>query len=745
MSRLGTITRRSFLVGTAAIGGAAIFGTYTVARPHQNPLEIDLPDGAVAFNPWVKIDSENITLMTPHADIGQGARHMQAMLMAEELDLELDQFATEQGVPAAAYYNEAFAVETAEILTSLVPLPTTVLHAMLSPVMKLNGLQGTGGSTSVPDSFFKLRTAAAAARETLKRAAASIYDVSEKSLSTERGAVVLPDGTRVPYQDLAQAASEVQPVQDVTLRDQSQWRLIGKETSRIDMVAKTTGTEIYGIDLSLDGMVFATPVTNPRKGPMLGYDATDALKVKGVTDIIEVSNGVAVIAENTWSAFKGARAMKFDWGPAPYHADQADHWAEAEASFTEDRFDATWRNDGDVDAAIGEKVVEALYRAPYIAHQPLEPLNALVKVTDDEVEIHAGHQQPTQVQLVASRITGHEPDQVKFYNYQMGGSFGHRLEFDNLKLGVEIANQMRGTPVKLIYSREEDFAQDYPRHLAVARGRGSVADGKVTAIDIKVAGAPILESQLGRSGIPAGGPDSQITAGIFSAPYGHLEHFRVSGYRVPNLAPTSSWRAVGASYGGFLIETFVDELIHAAGADPVDERLRLIDDPVSKAVLEKCADMANWGQELGPNRFRGVALVHSFGVPVAEILELELTENGIKLQDVWVAVDAGTVIDPNNIENLIQGGIIWGLGHAMNSELTYKDGMAEQTNYHQAEAMRIYQCPDIHVATLESNSRIRGMGEPPTPPAFPVLGNAIFAATGQRLRETPFNKFVDFV
>jgi len=745
MSRLGTITRRTFLVGTAAVGGAAIFGTYSVARPHENPVEIDLPDGAVAFNPWIRIDGETITLFTPHADIGQGVEHMQAILLAEELDLDLDQFETDFGVPSAAYFNGAFAAEAAEIFSALVPLPATALHAMLSPVLKLTGMQGTGGSTSVPDSFVKYRTAAASARETLKLAASNLHGVPVKDLTTKSGAVILPDGTAIRYQDLAGAAAQTPAVQHVTLRDSDAWRYIGRPTERIDMVAKCTGTATYGIDLTAPGMVHATPVTNPRRGPMLSYDATEALATPGVRDVVEITNGVAVIAESTWAAFKGAEAMIFEWGPAPYLAEQEEHWAEAEASFTEERFDATSRDDGDVDAAQGS-VVDATYRAPYIAHQPLEPLNALVTVTDDAIEVSAGHQQPTQVRVILASITGHAPEQVHFHNQHSGGSFGHRLEFENLKIAVEVANQMRGTPVKLTYTREEDFAQDFPRHLAVARARGTVENGQVTAIDMEVAGTSVIASQMARAQIPLGGPDSQITAGVFSAPYGNLGNFRVRGYSVPNLAPTSSWRAVGASYGGFLIETFVDELIHAAGADPVEERLRLIDDPTSAKVLEACATMANWsGPSRGNNRFAGVALVHSFGVPVAEIVELEATEEGIKLHDVWVVADPGTVVDPVNIENLIQGGVIWGLGHAMNSEITYSDGMAQQANYYDAEGMRLYQCPAIHVQTLQNNPNIRGIGEPPTPPAFPALGNAIFAATGERLREMPFFKFVDFV
>ncbi|MEO1701574.1 MAG: molybdopterin cofactor-binding domain-containing protein [Pseudomonadota bacterium] len=745
MSRLGTITRRAFLVGTAAVGGAAIFGTYVVARPHDNPLMNDLPEGAVAFNPWVKIDDENITLMTPHADIGQGVEHMQTVLMAEELDLDLDQFETSPGVPSAAYYNGAFAEEAAEIFAALMPLPATVLHAMLSPALKMVGLQGTGGSTSVPDSWIKLRTAAASARETLKQAAANTHGVSVGDLKTESGAVVLPDGRQVRYQELAAAAASIRPVQNVTLRSSDQWRYIGKPTERRDIVDKSTGAPIYGIDQVVPGMVHAAVRTNPRRGPMLSHDTAQAQDMPGVRQVVEVTNGVAVTADSTWRAFKAVEAVEVEWGPAPYPAEQEEHWANAEGSFTEERFQATWRNDGDVDSAIGDGPVTAKYRAPYIAHQPLEPLNAIVTVTDETVDIIAGHQMPTLLRGVVSAITGHEQEKINFRNLHSGGSFGHRLEFENIKLAAEIANEMRGTPVKLTFTREEDFVQDFPRHLAVARARGAVSNGRVTAIDMDVAGAPIVASQMSRAGITLGGPDSQIVAGIFSAPYGNVENFRVRGYAVPDIGPTSSWRAVGASYGGFLIETFVDELIHAAGADQVEERLRMIDDPVSKRVLETCAEMAGWGNTRPQGRYVGVALVHTFGVPVAEIVELEPTDLGIKLHNVWVVADPGTVIDPVNIENLIQGGVIWGLGHAMNSEITYSDGMAQQTNYHAAEGMRLYQCPEIHVRTLENNTSIKGIGEPPTPPAFPALGNAIFAATGERLRETPYNKFVDFV
>lgn len=745
MGRAGTITRRTFLVGATAIAGGVAFGAYTVRRPHANPLVDGLGDGEVAFNPWVKVTGEGITLITPHADIGQGATHMQAALIAEEMDLEFGQFETEFGVPSPAYYNRAMAAEAGEGVAALMPVSAGVAEQVLGGAFKVMGFQGTGGSTSVPDSFDKLREAGAVARETLKLAASEMTGVAPEDMRTEAGRVLLRDGREFAYTDLAALAAGLEPVRDVVLRPPEEWRLIGKPMLRVDVAAKSTGVQRYGIDLSFDGMVHAAVRTSPRRGGLESYDASEAEGMRGVKAVVPVTNGVAVVADNTWRAFRALDAVRFEWGPSAYPAEQADHWKELGKSFTGDRLDAEWRADGDAEAALsGGADVEAEYRAPYVAHQPMEPLNAVVRVTDKAVEVWTGHQFPRFLQQVVAGVTGHDADQVILDNQVSGGSFGHRLEFEHVKLAAEVADTMRGVPVKLTYSREEDFATDFPRHIAMARGRGSVADGRIAALDISVAAPSVMGSQMGRIGFGSTGPDSQIPAGIFNAPYGPA-HFRVRGYAVPGLAPVSSWRSVGASCGGFFIETLVDELCHAAGADPVEERLRMIDDPVARGVLEAAAEMADWGRDPGENKGLGVALVESFGVPVAEIVEVTATDAGLRIDDVWVASDSGTVVDPVNIENHIQGAVIWGLGHAMNSEITYRDGMAEQSNYHAAEGMRMHQAPRIHVRALQNAAQIRGIGEPPVPPAAPALGNAIFAATGERLREMPFQKFVRFV
>lgn len=744
MSRLATIGRRSFLIGSAAIMGGVAFGTYAVQNPPPNPLAKGLADGAATFNPWVIIDADKVTLVTPHADLGQGVVSAQAALIAEELDIEFGQFETSFGSPAPAYWNTAMSEESVPFMATDDSAVPEAMRGAVGGVLKLLGLQATGGSTSMPDVFVKLREAGAVARETLKLAASQETGVPVGQLTTKGGAVILPDGTEMPYTSLAATAATLTPVRRVTLRDPSDWRLVGKPMQRLDILPKSTGTQTYGIDLSIEGMVHATVCTNPRKGgEMLGYDATEARSMRGVKDVVEITNGVAVVADNTWRAIRAMGTIQFDWGPAPYPAEQDAHWKEIEASFTEARLDQQWRNEGDVDAAQGEEIT-AEYRSPYVAHQPMEPLNAIVLVTDTQTEIWTGHQFPRQLQVEVGKITGHAPDQVIFHNQYMGGSFGHRLEFDFVRQATEVAMAMKGTPVKMTYSREEDFAQDYTRHPAIGRGRAKVAEGKVVSLDLDIAAPSVIGSQMSRIGLSVPGPDTQIIAGAWNNPY-RVENLRMTAYRAPELAPVSSWRAVGAPGAGFIFDTFLDEAIHAAGADPMEERLRLIDHDASRKVLEAVAEISDWGSALAPGQGKGVAFVESFGVPTAVVVQVSQNDHGLRVDKAWAALDVGTVIDPVNLEGHIQGGVVWGLGHAMNSEITYSDGRAQQSNYHAAEGLRIHQCPEITVAMLEHGSKVRGAGEPAVPPTAPALGNAIFAATGQRLRELPFHKFVDFV
>lgn len=747
MGRLKTITRRAFLVGSVAVAGGVAFGYYQVKKPHDNPLADDLAAGSAALTPWVLVSEKGITLIAPHTDLGQGAASMQAMLLAEELDVEFGQFTVDFGKPSPAYYNRALSGEMVPFMSHDSSFTAETMRDAMGALVKVMGIMGTGGSSSVPDSFDKLRRAGAVARETLKMAAAKQTGLAVSRLKTAKGAVILPDGKTIPYTALAGLAAGLEPVNAVTLRAPKDWRLIGKPVQRLDVVAKSTGTQIYGIDLVIPGMVHAAVKVNPRQGgARKSYDAKAALGMRGVSKVVEVTNGVAVIADNTWRAFKAADAITFDWGAAPYPPEMEGHWKAVAASFTEERFDKEWRHDGDVPAALAAgKQQSFTYRAPYVAHQPMEPISAIVKITDDGAEVWTAHQLQRFLQEKVAAIVGCEPDKVVLHQQYAGGSFGHRLEFENVTLATEIAMQMKGVPVKLTFSREEDFAHDFPRQIGMAHGAGTVKDGKVESFDLQVATVSSTTSQSGRLGQPAPpGADSQIAAGAWNLPYA-IPNFRMRAYRVPELAPTSSWRSVGASTQGFFADCLLDELIHAAGADPVAERLRLMNRAESRKVLETAAEMANWGGTLDKGKGRGVAFVDSFGVPVAEIVEVSVTDDGIRLDKVWVVADVGRVVDPIHFDNMMKGGVIWGLGHAMNCEITYADGMAEQQNFFDHEGMRMVQCPEIEVRGLELASQIRGIGEPPVPPAAPALANAIFAATGKRLREMPFNKFIDFV
>jgi isoquinoline 1-oxidoreductase beta subunit len=746
MGRVATIARRTFLIGSAAVAGGVAFGIYQVRKPHANPLQVGLKPGEAALTPWIRIDTDGVTLITPHADLGQGAYSVQAMILAEELDIEFGQFRIEPGMPAPAYYNRALASEQVPFLSHDTSVQAEAMRGVMGGLFKLMGVMVTGGSSTVPDSFDKLREAGAVARETLKLAASKKTGVPAAQLKTARGAVQLPDGTELRYTELAAIAATLEPVSSVTLREPSQWRLIGKPVQRLDIVAKSTGTQRYGIDLSMEGMVHAAVKVNPRQGgKLVRYDDTKARTLRGVKQIVPVTNGVAVVADNTWRAFQAVKAIECEWGSAPYPAEMQGHWDAVAASFTPERLDKEWRHDGNVEQALAQsQIIEVEYRAPYVAHQPLEPLSAVVKVGTDGVDVWVAHQMPRFVQQKVAAVTGHKPEQVRFHQQYAGGSFGHRLEFENVTLCAEIARQMPGMAVKLTYSREEDFAHDFPRQIGMARGRGVVRDGRVDTYDLQVATVSSSASQsarLGQSRPP--GADGQIAAGAWNQPFA-IPNFRMRAYKVPELAPTSSWRSVGASSQGFFANALLDELIHAAGADPLQERLRLCSHEVARKVLEAVGQMSNWGSKLEPHRGRGLAFVESFGVPVAEVVEVTRTDKGIRIDKVFVAVDVGRVIDPVNFDNHVKGAVIWGLGHAMNCEITYADGMAQQTNYPQHQGMRLDQCPEIVVRGLENGPRVRGVGEPPVPPAAPALAAAIFAVTGKRLREMPFSKFFDF-
>lgn len=733
MGKLATITRRTFLIGSAAIAGGVGFGYYQYKKELPNPLEIGLQEGEAAINPFVKITKDGITLVTPRADKGQGSYSLQAHLLAEELDVDPTKVNLTPGRPSKAYYNGAVMNEAAPGLGDVIG--------------KLMGLQMTGGSSTTPDMFDRLRQAGAVARETIKLAAAEKFSVGVDQLKTDDGHVVLPSGERISYTDLAAEAANVEPVNDVELRDSRQWRYIGKPVQRLDIIAKSTGTQNYGIDFRAEDLLFATARTNTAFGAdAVINDVSKAEKMRGVKRVVPIKGGVGIIADNTWRAFQAAAAVDISWKAASYPGDSEAMWKVLEDHMDPEHKNVQRLNEGDAEAALGEgDVIEAEYRTPHLAHAPLEPINATVRYTDERVDIWTGTQIPRHIEDHVKKATGLEKENIHLHVLPMGGSFGRRLEDRYVMQALEIAQSTPGVPILMTWKREEDFAQTIPRPMTISRGRGKVANGQIDTMQLEMVCPSLLGSWFGRIAMAPPGPDATITQGADDQPF-DIPNYSAIGYKSPEMVPVTNWRSVAASQNGFYHECFMDELIHAAGADPLQERLRLCNDPVSKQVLEEVGKFSNWnGVNLGENRGRGLAFVKAFGVPTVEVVDVTYTPRGIRIDDVYIVCDVGRVVDPVNIEAQIFGGVIWGLGHSINCEITYKDYTPTQTNYHAYQGLRMYQTPKIHIKVLENEEKVHGIGEPTVPPAGPALANAIFAATGQRVRELPLYNHIKFV
>lgn len=745
MGRGSKIARRTFLIGSVAVAGGVAFGVWRYRTPYPNPLFHDLPDGAAALTPYVRIDQAGITIIAPRAEMGQGVHTTLAALVAEELDVGLEDVTVEHGPASRAYFNALPLEEGLPYASIDASTAAERARSFADVPMKLLGIQITGGSTSTPDGFIKMRKAGAAARLVLLQAAAQRLGVPTSTLSTASGAVVGPDGTRVPYTELAVAAAMLDVPDDPPLKPQSEWRLLGRSLPRVDMVSKCTGTAEYSIDIHLPGMLYATVRMNPNLGAgMISYDASVAESMSGVEKIIPLDGGIAVVATNTWYAFKAANAVSIDWDDASYPPSSAEHFAAVEAAF-DDRHDRDFRDDGDVDAAFVEgSDVQGEYRVPYLAHATMEPLNAVALLEDGRLDVWTGTQAPTQVAKDGAAIANVSIDDVHVHTTYMGGGFGRRSETDYVQHAVQIASVMEGVPIKMTWSREEDMTHDAYRPLAIARFDGSVGDdGRPHALHLRLSAPSVTRSQIGRMGFPLPIADPATAQSAWDQPY-DIPHYRVGSYDPAELAPITSWRSVGASQNGFFHECAIDELAHAAGTDPLEMRLAMMNHDPSRKVLDAAAEMSSWGRTMPEGHALGVAFVMSFGVPVAEVFEVADTPNGIRIVKAWAAVDVGTALDPRNIEAQVQSGINFGLAAAIMGEITIANGRVEQKNYHQFDAIRMRQAPDIEVKILENGDRIRGIGEPGTPPAAPALANAIFAATGRRIRELPLRNHIDF-
>lgn len=746
MSRIGTIARRGFLIGSVAVAGGVVFGVYKYRQPLPNPLLENADPGANALTPYLRIDAQGVTVITPRAEMGQGVQSTLAALVAEELDLPWNGLRFEHGPPGAAYYNEAGVKEGVPFSPLDQGTAASMMRGTMGVMAKFLSMQFTGGSSSMPDAFDRMRQAGALARWALVQAAAAEWKLPADQLKTADGAVVAPDGRQLPYPALAPAAAKIALPDAVPLKPRDQWRLLGQPMPRLDMVAKSTGTETYAIDVVEPDMVFAAVRKNPAlEAPLKSFDPAPALALKGVLKVVELPGGVAAVADNTWRALQAVQAVRCEWAAPVHVADTQALLGSITGAFDDKHQDSRMRKDGDVEAALRQaQVLQAEYRAPLLSHAPMEPPTAVARLREGRLDIWAGTQMPTLARERMATLAGLDASKVHLHVTAMGGSFGRRLELDFIEQAVRVAMAMPGKAVKLTWSREEDLTQDAYRPAAVARLRGSTDAGKATALDVQVASLSVLASQGGRAGLALPGPDKLIADGTYEQPYG-ITNYRATAYRAPASVPVSSWRSVGNSFNGFFMEGFIDELAHQAGADPLAFRLDLLTHEPSRQVLQAAAQLAGWDQPLAKGRGRGVAYHLSFGVPVAEVIEVTNTPAGIRIDRVCVAADVGTALDPRNIEAQLQGAVVFGLSAAMFGEITLAKGAVEQKNFHQYESMRMHQSPRIEVKVLQTGGPIRGIGEPGTPPAAPALANAIFQATGQRIRELPLRKHIAFV
>jgi len=730
------------------------FGVYQARRNLPNPLVAG--PGEAVLNPWLIIAGDGrITIITPRAEMGQGVQTTLAALVAEELDADWQQITALHGPAAQVYYNG--------VLIGLgLPFRDYALKRWQARVQKatdflprMMGMQVTGGSTSMRDGFEKMRLAGATARETLKLAAAQRLGLPAETLHTESGRVIAPDGRSLSYGELAGEAAAIPPPDGVALRPPARWKYLGRAMPRTDMVAKCTGTAEFGIDIRLPGMKFATVRMNPARTGMKGFDATAAKAMPGVERIVDLGDGIAVVASNTWLAMQAADAVEIEWEPPAWPPDSAGLEAMITAAL-DDSPNSHLRDDGDAAGQLarppaGARLVEAEYRVPWLAHATMEPMNATALLEGDRLTIWSPNQAPLIAREKAAATLDLDEENVTVNTTFLGGGFGRRGEFDFTVLAARVAAAMPGVPVKVTWSREEDMTHDFYRPAAAARMRGLVADGTALALEARVA-APSVSRQASMrlAGLAPPGPDKGHVEGIFDQPYA-IPHYSVYGHLADLALPVGFWRSVANSFNGFFHECFIDELAHAAGRDPLQFRLDLIRPAhaPSAMLLERLREMAGWSGRTPEGVGRGVALTYSFGTPVAEVVELRDSPRGIRVHEAWITVDPGTALDPGIIRAQMESGLIFGLSAAIHGQITFAGGAAEQRNFPDYELLRMHTTPKIHVDILENNkgpdgNAIGGTGEPGTPPAMPAIANALFDLTGRRARRLPLAGDFDF-
>jgi isoquinoline 1-oxidoreductase subunit beta len=671
----------------------------------------------LAPNAFIRIGSDGQVVLTmPYVEMGQGTYTSIPMLIAEELDVSLKQVRLEHAPPNEKLYA--------------------------NPLL---GVQATGNSNAMRGAWKPLRQAGATARIMLVAAAATRWGVDPKSCRAQDGEVIhLPTGRRLKYGELATEAAKFPVPGDVTLKAPEEFKLIGTPAKRLDAPAKVNGTAVYGIDVRPPGVKIATLAQSPVFGGRVkSLDDSAAKAVKGVRQIVRLDDAVAVVADHMGAAKKGLAALKIEWDDGP-HARLATEEIARELDQATLRSGAVAQNIGDTDKAMSGAAtkVEALYQVPFLAHATMEPMNCTVHFRKDGCEIWIGSQAMARVQAMVAKAADLPPEKVIVHNHLIGGGFGRRLEADGAVRAVEIAKHVDG-PVKVVWTREEDIQHDMYRPYWFDRiSAGLDEQGRPVAWNNRFAGSSVIARWLPPAFKDGLDPDSTEGAIelVYDLPNFHVEYVRVE----PPGIPTAFWRSVGPSHNVFVTESFIDEMAAAAKQDAVAYRRALLDkSPRAKGVLDLAAEKAGWGQALTKGSGRGVSLQFVFGSYLAQVAEVEVSKEGaVRIRRVVCAVDCGTVVNPDTVQAQIQSGIIFGATAALYGEITLKNGRVEQTNFDTYQMLRMNEAPVIEVHVVKSAEPPGGMGETGTSAIVPAIANAIFAATGKRLRKMPVDSSV---
>lgn len=754
------VTRRTVLLGSAGVAGAFVALTvgWTALPPKPrlvttHPLPVG--PGQSALNGWVKIGVDNtVGIVMCKAEMGQGIHTGLAMVLAEELDADWAQVRVESAPIDKIYQNIAGIVEGLPFHPDDDGTLKAVAGRITGKAMREFGLMLTGSSSSMRDLWLPMRQAGASARAMLVSAAAQQWKVPAAECRAEAGRVLHASGKSASFGELAAAAASQPLPGSVVLKEPKTFKLIGQPRRRLEAASKMDGSARFGIDVLQPGMQYASVEMCPTLGGRVAsFDAADAQKLPGVKKVLAVpgfyggTGGVAVIADTPYHAMRAVKAVRVEWnhGMTAHVSTDEVYQRLSQSLDTDDGF-SFYKHD-DVDAALqrAAKTVKAEYRAPYLAHATMEPMNCTVQFKDGRATVWAATQVPDMARSAAAKVLGLAPEQVDLQMQLLGGGFGRRCEVDVIAQAAAIAREAGGVPVQTMWSREQDMTHDFYRPACVSRFQAGLdASGQLLGWVNASAGQAIVPQVTKRMfGLPGAGPDRTTSEGAFDQPY-EWPSARI-GHEVFELpVPVGFWRSVGHSHNAFFKESFLDEVASAAGRDPVAFRAALLGKhPRHLKVLQRAAELSGWGKPLpaaadGTQRARGVALHQSFGSIVAQVAEVSVsTEKRIRVHRVTCVIDCGLAINPNLIRQQMESAIVYGLSAALNDEVRIEKGQVQQTNFHNHPVLRLDECPVIETDIIASDANPEGVGEPGTPPIAPAVANAVFTLTGQRLRSLP--------